>query len=126
MHFSLVYIEKTVYGDTTAWYGIFLINNSNNQYQVNYVTWWYYSDNEDIYQLDEKEKPLWILLPHSRILVEENDLWQLDISWYVILKLKGGIDHKISFIIWKWAPDWEAIKLDWFDKSGILMSFEIE
>lgn len=126
MHFSLVYIEKTVYWDNTAGYGIYLINNSDNQYEVNYVTGWYYSDGEDLYKIDETEKPRWTLFPHSRILVEENDLWQLDIIWYVNLKLKWDTDYQVSFTIWKWSPDWESTRLDWFENSGILMDFEIQ
>ncbi len=126
MHFSLVYIEKSVYWDNTAGYGIYLINNSDNQYEVNYVTGWYYSDSEDLYKVDETEKPRWTLLPHSRILVEEGDLGQLDIVWYVNLKLKWDTDYQVSFTIWKWSPDWESTRLDWFQNNGILMDFEMQ
>lgn len=126
MHFSLVYIEKSVYWDNTAGYGIYLINNSDNQYEVNYVTGWYYSDDEDLYKINETGKILWTLYPHSRILVEENDLWQLDIVWYVNLKLKWDKDYQISFTIWKWSPDWKPTQLEWFEYYGILMDFEIK
>lgn len=126
MHFSLVYIEKSVYWDNTAGYGIFLINNSDKVYDVNYMTWWYFSDDENIHKIDPKGKSLWTLLPHSRILVEESDLWQLDISGYVTLNLKWDTDYQISFTIWKWSPDWEPTRLDWFENNGILMDFEIQ
>jgi hypothetical protein len=126
MSFNLIYIEQWLYGDNTPWYGIYLINNTDKDYDVGYITWWYLSDDEDVHKLDEKQKLLWKLLPHSRILVEEGDIWQLDISWYVTLKLKWDVEYEISFTIWKWRPEWEAARLDWFENTGIMMDFEIQ
>lgn len=126
MNFSLVFIEKSVYEDNTAWYGIYLINDSDKAYEVSYLTWWFYSSDEKLIQLAEKKKILWNLLPYSRILVEESDIWQLEIQWYVTLNLKGETNYEISFTIWKYRPRWLPTHLDGFENIGILMDFEIK
>lgn len=124
--FQLVYIEKEVYGDWTAWYWIYLINNSNEKFSVSYETWGFTIYDDEVVKLEGKNKDLWILEPHSRILVEEQDIWALDFSWFVDLTLKWEHNYKINFDIWKWSPEWETINLDWFKDKWIIMNFEIQ
>lgn len=126
MNFSLIYIEKSVYWDNTAWYGIYLINTSDQEFKVDYTTWWSYSADEVIHTIDSKTKSLGMLHPHSRILVEESDLWQLDIQWYVTLNLTGKNNYHISFKIWKWCPSWESFQLEGFENRGLRMEFDIQ
>ena len=124
--FQLVFIYKSVYGDNTAWYWIYLINNSDKKYEVKYDTGWFTVYDDEVVKLEWKKKDLWFIEPNSRILIEENDLWALDFSWFVDLKLFWNENLHIHFDIWKWSPDSEKIKLDWFKELWTIMDFEIK
>jgi hypothetical protein len=124
--FNLVFVYKTVYWNSTAWYWIYLINNSDKEYKVNYDTNWYFSDEDEVHKLIGSSKKLWLLKANSRILIEEQDLWALDYVWFVNLKLNWNDNFEINFDIWKWHPSWKKIKIDWFNEMWINMNYWIK
>lgn len=123
--FQLVFIYKNVYWNKTDWYWIYLINKSENKYEVKYDTWWFASFDYELVKLEWKEKDLWFIFPNSRILIEEQDIWALDFVWYVDLILIWNKNFHIHFSIWKWSPEWKDISLDWFNEKWVLMDFDI-
>ncbi len=126
MEFEIIYIEKKVYNEDIPWYGIYLVNNTDERYQVHYSTWGFYSNDEKTTETKPASKEIWELLPHSRIVLEENDLWQLDIQWYVELILTcPKKEVQIAFHIGKGAPQWVPARLDGFLYDGISMDFWI-
>ena len=123
--FRLFFIRQWVYWWDIAWYWIYLINNTNESYDIDYNTGWYFSEWDECYKLEEKKKEL-KLWKESNVLIEEWDLWALDFVWFVNLELKWYTNYKIDFNIWKWAPSWELKDIDWFDSKGIEMNFTIK
>ena len=124
--FKLVFVYKSVYWDNTAGYWIYLINYSDTDYNVYYETNGFISVDEDVYNLDGSENDLKVLNANSRILVEEADIWGLDLSWFVNLTLTGEETIEIDFSIWKRAPIGEKISIEWFKEKGILMDFDFK
>ena len=47
-------------------------------------------------------------------------------SGFVHLTLTWKSSFKIDFDIWKWAPNWENIILEWFKEKWIKMDYNIK
>ena len=124
--FKIVFIYKSVYWDDTAWYWIYLINYSNEEYEIHYETDGFITVDDEVHKLNWSEHSLEKLNGNSRILVEENDLWSLDMNWFIHLTLKWKSSFKIDFDIWKWSPKWEEVILDWFENKWIIMQYKLK
>lgn len=123
-NFRLYFIRKWVYW-WYPWYWIYLINNTNDSYKIDYDTGWYYSDEDQCHKLIWKKKQLEVSA-NSNVIIEESDIWALDFVWYVDLILKWKSNYSIHFDIWKWAPSWELKNIEGFDSKWIEMNFGIK
>jgi len=124
--FKLIFVYKSVYWDNTAWYWIYLINFSGNDYKIHYETDGFITVDDEVHKLNSSEKDLETLKANSRILIEENDIGSLDMNWFIHLTLSSLETYKIDFSIWKWAPKWKNINIEWFNEEWILMDFDIK
>ena len=122
--FKLFFVYKDILW-WYAWYWIYLVNYTNESYYITLNAGWCFSDEDWSYALESEEKQL-KFFPNSKILVEEADTGSLDFMWNMYLTLKWENNYTIYYDIWKWRPQWDFKKIEWFKEEWIEMDFTIK